>query len=148
MMSMHGPSNLSNAWTSITVKGIQEKKENTTFIIIYYNTLNSSSSIFLYFEYCLKAVVLPKHLTFSTAYAEAALGLFVTRANSPKYCPLVHVAMSTSSSSVSVFNCEQTSQWQFFIKKKKSLTFCNLPYRFIVNFTEILGQLYSPINLL
>ena len=40
--------------------------------------------------------VLPKHLTVPTACAEAARGLFVTRASSPKYCPREHRAISTA----------------------------------------------------
>lgn len=38
----------------------------------------------------------PKHFTPPMAYAEAARGLLVTSASSPKYCPLVQRAISTS----------------------------------------------------
>lgn len=39
---------------------------------------------------------LPKHLTVPMACAEAARGLLVTRASSPKYCPREHRAISTA----------------------------------------------------
>lgn len=38
----------------------------------------------------------PKHLTIPMACAEAARGLLVTRASSPKYCPREHRAISTA----------------------------------------------------
>lgn len=89
MMSMQGPNNLSNACTSITVEHkVNDHMTHRAYAMHCYIIYNA----------------LPKHLTLSMAYAEAARGLLVTSANSPKYWPLEHVAISTSSSSVSFFD--------------------------------------------
>lgn len=58
-------------------------------------------------------LLVPKHLVPPTAYTEAARGLLVTSASSPKYCPLEQRATSTST-----LFCSET-----FVCKGRDLTF-------------------------
>lgn len=65
-------------------------------------TFSAAAALSLYEHKCLKSwmsvslVFLPKHLVSPAAYTDAARGLLVTSASSPKYWPRVQRATSTS----------------------------------------------------